>query len=79
MAENIGKPSFDLDSLQQRMVTLESTLAYLQFDFEQLNGVVLEQQKQIQEMQRNLERMEEQLAGPSADLPDPLDDTPPHY
>ncbi len=69
----------DGDSVQRRLVTLESSLAYLQHDYTQLNGVVLEQQQLIQKLQREIERLQEQLPLSPQELPAPLDDTPPHY
>lgn len=69
----------EIESLQQRVITLESTLTYLQYDLEQINQVVLEQQKQIQHLTQQWQRFEEILSGNQPDLPDPFEDLPPHY
>ena len=57
------------------------SVTYLQFDLEQINQVVLEQQKQIERLQRHIEKLEEILNKPETDLPepDPVQDRPPHY
>lgn len=69
----------EIESLQQRVITLESNLTYLQYDLEQINQVVLEQQRQIELLQQKLERFEESRSGNQPDLPHPFEDLPPHY
>ncbi len=67
------------ESLEQRIVTLETSLAYLQHDLEQINQVVFEQQKQLEALSRKLERFEEKFGNTPPDLPHPYEDRPPHY
>jgi len=81
MHEETKKPTDVADTLHDRLVAVESSVTYLQFDLEQINQVVLDQQKQIEKLQRHIERLEEILNKPETDLPepDPIADRPPHY
>lgn len=81
MHEETKKPTANADSQQDRLVAVESSVTYLQFDLEQINQVVLDQQKQIERLQRHIEKLEEILNKPDTDLPDPdpVQDRPPHY
>ena len=64
----------------ERLVDLESALAHLQYDFEQLHSVVLSQQSEIEQLKRDFQQLQDRLehAGPGAGH-DPLDERPPHY
>ena len=48
-------------SLQQRLTDLEFLLAHLQHDVEQLNAVILAQQKELDVLRRQCGRLEDRL------------------
>ena len=65
----------------ERIVELESLVAHLEHEFDQLNSVVLRQQREIDNLKRTLSKLEarldEQADGP--EVRDPLQERPPHY
>ena len=66
---------------QTRVAHLESLLAHLQHDLEQLGQVVWRQQTEIDDLKKKFGRLHEQL-NDSRDEPeprDPLAEKPPHY
>ena len=67
----------------RRIAQLESTLAHLQYTYDALNGVVIEQAKTIELLQRRLQQLESSLEDVREQLPseprDPLAEKPPHY
>lgn len=67
--------------MQSRIVELESLVAHVQHDFDQINSVVVEQQRQIDELKRLMGRLEgrvEELAE-APETRDSLEERPPHY
>lgn len=60
---------------------LESLLMHLQHDFETLNAVVLDQQRQLARLQQVLTRVDDRLNRLSLDEEqrDPEAERPPHY
>jgi len=69
----------DPRNLNQRVVDLESMIMILQRDLEQMSSVVHEQQRQIENLQRQIDHWNDKFASDQDDLPDPLDEKPPHY
>ncbi len=69
----------DSRNLNQRVVDLESMIMILQRDLEQMSSVVHEQQRQIENLQRQIDHWSDKFASDVDDLPDPLDEKPPHY
>lgn len=67
----------DASSLER----LESLLMHLQHDFETLNAVVLDQQRQLTRLQQVLTRVDDRLNRLSLDEEqrDPEAERPPHY
>ena len=67
----------DASSLER----LESLLMHLQRDLETLNGVVLDQQRQLTRLQQVLTRVDDRLNRLSLDEEqrDPEAERPPHY
>ncbi len=66
--------------IESRLVDLETRIAYQDETLEQLNGVVIKHQQEIEEMRslilrltKNLKQLQEGVADPSDEPP------PPHY
>ena len=51
------------DSLNGRVIELESIVTHLQRDLNALNSVILEQQTEIERLRRRMERLEDRLQG----------------
>lgn len=60
---------------------LEILITHLQEDFQKLNSVVLDQQRQIAELVKTVERLDGKLQklGEEPETRDPLQERPPHY
>ncbi|MCG6154488.1 SlyX family protein [Rubinisphaera margarita] len=69
----------DPQKLNQRVVDLESMIMILQRDLEQMSSVVHDQQRQIEDLQTQIDHWNDKFASDLDDLPDPLDEKPPHY
>ncbi|WP_296454561.1 SlyX family protein [Rubinisphaera sp.] len=69
----------DQDSSLKRIVSLESLVTHLQYDLEQISKVVHNQQQKIDDLQRQIDLWAEQNESEGFDLPDPLQEKPPHY
>jgi len=68
--------------LKKRIEALESSLAYLQHDFDAQNETILLQTRQINRLESSLKKLIgeiEVLKGKEEDRRDPLDEKPPHY
>ncbi|MCA9041657.1 MAG: SlyX family protein [Planctomycetaceae bacterium] len=66
--------------LEQRIMELETLFTHLQHDVQQLNQVILEQQKQLDALHKKNEQLLqhiEELEKPEER--DPLQERPPHY
>ncbi|MCH8830086.1 MAG: SlyX family protein [Planctomycetes bacterium] len=65
----------------QRIVAMESLIAHLQHDLDQLNSVLLRQQTEIDALRQSQNRLEmridDNLTG--AEDNDPSNERPPHY
>lgn len=71
-----------MDDLQQRLIALESLVMHLQHDVETLNGVVLEQQKELTLLRAVIHRLDDRLSrvgDPGEVRFDPALEKPPHY
>ena len=68
-----------------RLIELEHKLAFMERSFEELNEVVIEQGRALEEARRELRRLRECLPEADASQPpgversDPLSERPPHY
>ena len=69
------------DRQNDRQVQLESLLAHLQHESEQMHEVMLAQQVEIDSLRRHLKRLEARLDRTTAEPErhDPIDERPPHY
>ncbi len=67
------------DSSLERIVSLESLVTHLQYDLEQISKVVHSQQQKIDDLQRQINLWIEQNESDGFELPDPLQEKPPHY
>lgn len=69
-----------MSDIENRIMELEIKNAHQEDTIEQLNQIVIEQQKNIDELVRNLKRLKTQLSnlqeGSSKETPEP---PPPHY
>ncbi len=67
---------------EQRLNQLESALAYLQNDYEQLNETVLENTKRLEQIKQLVNRLATKLDSGNAGPGEPRnleDEKPPHY
>jgi len=69
------------DAQAAKIVSLESAVAHLQHEFEQLNGVVIEQVRVLERLKDSIVALESRLESPGEDNEpfDPHLDRPPHY
>ena len=69
------------DRLNDRLVHLESLLAHLQHESEQMHEVILAQQKEIDSLRRDVKRLEARFdrTAEEPERHDPIDERPPHY
>ena len=69
------------DSLNNRLIELESIVMHLQNDLVQMNKVMLDQQRDIESLNRKVQQFENRLAETAGDPEqrDPLEERPPHY
>ena len=68
----------DETNLEGRLVELESRSMHQERLIDELNGIVIEQRKQIDRLERKLARLTEQVRNPSGD-DGQHDEAPPHY
>jgi len=67
---------------ERRLVDLESLVMHLQHDVETLNGVILEQQKDLTLLRTIINRLDDRLSrvGDAGEVRfDPVLEKPPHY
>jgi len=69
------------DEITEKLVNLESLIAHVQYELEQLNAVVIEQNQKIDRLSSAQEKFEHRLESLSEDLDQrsPEDERPPHY
>ncbi|QDU81103.1 hypothetical protein Pla110_28400 [Polystyrenella longa] len=70
----------DTEALLLRITDLEMLFTHLQHDVQQLNGVVLEQQSQLDDLRHINEKLQqhiEEIEG--TEERNPSDERPPHY
>ncbi len=69
------------DDVPDRLVALESALAHLQHDFEQVHHVSLELQRELRQLILRLQRLEQRFEtlGESPEVRSPESERPPHY
>jgi uncharacterized coiled-coil protein SlyX len=68
-------------SNEDRLQNLELSLMHLQNDYDQLNEVVIDQAKRLDQLQRSIAKLTDQVqASKQPDEPrDPEAEKPPHY
>lgn len=69
-------------SIEQKLIDLESSLGLLQRDFEKQNEMLLENTRQIQQMQLSIQRLFDQVAQLQTNPESSRlleDEKPPHY
>jgi SlyX protein len=69
------------DPKNDPLIDLESIVMHLQNDLEQMNNVILDQQREMESLNRKIQHLESRL-DKTADSPeerDPLEERPPHY
>lgn len=66
---------------EQRLVDLELIVTHLQRDIDQLNGALVDQQRQLDALRRMLDRLNDRIDGLDGDGEDrdPGLERPPHY
>ena len=66
---------------EERLIALETALAHVQREVEQLNSVLLEQQREVDAVRRAIELLKSQSVEQteSAEKSNPLEERPPHY
>ena len=64
-----------------RLVRLESAIAHLQHDLEQMNQALLSMHGELKEHTERMDRIERrlQILSQPAEHRDPIDERPPHY
>ena len=70
------------DKFGQRLNSVESSLAYLQNDYDQLNETVLENTKRLEQLKLAVERLTarlEQSGAQTDEVRNLEDEKPPHY
>ncbi|MEN9546187.1 MAG: SlyX [Verrucomicrobiota bacterium] len=67
------------EPLNTRLEKAEAALAHLERNFDELNSVVIAQNKTITRLQRQLEVLGETLRGQDLDRIQPHNQKPPHY
>jgi len=70
--------------MQDRIIELESKFSFQEDTIQELNEVIIRQQRQIDELTRKLAQLGEQLADVIAQrsegqVTNPADEKPPHY
>jgi SlyX protein len=69
----------DLDTLSDRLDTLEARLAFQDATIETLNQTITEQWSQIDTLTRQLMALSERLREAESQMPRPANEPPPHY
>lgn len=67
------------EPMNTRLEKAEAALAHLERNFDELNSVVIAQNKTITRLQRQLEVLGETLRGQDLDRIQPHNQKPPHY
>lgn len=67
------------EPLNTRLEKAEAALAHLERNFDELNSVVIAQNKTITRLQKQLEVLGETLRGQDLDRIQPHNQKPPHY
>ena len=69
----------DLNTLTERIDTLEARIAYQDDTIETLNATITEQWKQIDALTRQVAALIDRLLEAEARSPGPANERPPHY
>jgi len=67
------------DTLARRLTDCETLLAHLERMAQELDGVVIGQQKRIESLEKKLDRLTGALQTPEPQERKPQDEKPPHY
>lgn len=70
--------------MQERIIELESKFSFQEDTLQELNEIIIRQQRQLDEMARKLGHLSEQIADIAAQRSEgqavmPADEKPPHY
>lgn len=67
--------------LTTRVIELETTIAHLQHDMEQLSAVLIEQRSEIESLQRVTDKLKHQVddSNTPSEQRNLLEERPPHY
>jgi len=66
-------------SESERLVQVESLLSHLQHDVDKLNGALIEQQQQIEDLRKLISKLEADVEQIPDTPRDPREERPPHY
>ena len=72
------KPNMS-DDAEDRLVRLEATFAHLEHQVEQLNGVIIEQGKELEQLKRLVQRQAQALESIELERVKSTNPKPPHY
>jgi uncharacterized coiled-coil protein SlyX len=69
-----------MNDMETRLIELENRFSYQEYTIQQLNEVVVAQQKQLAQQQRALERMQQLISQGESNIRRPDEEVPPpHY
>jgi SlyX protein len=69
----------EIETLSERIDTLETRIAYQDHTIETLNQTITAQWKQIDALTRQIAQFSERLQEAEANAPGPANEPPPHY
>ena len=81
LASTAVRPTLGLmnDAVEERLTRLESNVAHLEHLADQLNGVAVEQGREIEQVKRQLQRLSQALDTVELDRIKSTHPKPPHY
>ncbi len=71
-----------MNNTENKIIEIETKLAFQEETIEQLNGVIIQQQKTLDKLQRQLVQLNSKIEQESQHWQtqnNPADETPPHY
>lgn len=67
------------DNIEQRLIEVETKMAYQEHSLNELSDLVYQQQQSIDKLSASLNVMLQKLQNPSAEISDEQHEKPPHY